>query len=73
MAYSSLTSAPSQDFQAMPIVAATGAPGGASDVQPSESLASFGKTMLASIGVDSGTVNSLVTTGSVISGVLSSS
>jgi hypothetical protein len=62
-----------QDFQAMPIVSTSGAASASGDVQPTESLPSFGKTLLASIGVDSGTVNSLVTTGTTISGVLSSS
>jgi hypothetical protein len=56
------------DYGALPINAATGAAGG--EVRTADTLASFGKTALAAVGVDAATIDAAITAGKVISGAL---
>jgi len=55
-----------KDFGALPIDSKTGqaAPGG--DIRALDTLASFGRTMLAAVGVDSAVIDSQITSGQVI-------
>lgn len=54
------------DFGALPIdpTSGAGAPGGA--VAPTESLASFGKTMMTAVGIDAAYTSKVITSGTVI-------
>ena len=56
------------DFGALSINSTTGKAGG--DIPAGDTLASFGKTMLAAVGVDSGTIDTAITGGKVIKGAL---
>jgi Protein of unknown function (DUF1501) len=58
------------DYAAVAINSATGAGGSGGDVSPVESLASFGKTALAAVGVDAGVIASSITTGKVVPAAL---
>jgi hypothetical protein len=58
------------DYGATAIDSTTGASSQGGDIQPTDSLASFGKTMLTAFGVDSTTVGSLIATGTVVTGAL---
>ncbi|HEX4351480.1 MAG TPA: hypothetical protein VHZ95_01175, partial [Polyangiales bacterium] len=59
-----------KDYGAMPIASATGKGGADGDVQPGDTLASFGKTLLQAFGVDSAAIDAGITSGKVISGAL---
>jgi hypothetical protein len=48
----------------------TGAASASGDVQPVETLASFGRTMLAAVGVDDATAAASIRAGKVIGGAL---
>jgi len=58
------------DYAAVAINSATGAGGSGGDISPVESLASFGKTTLAAVGVDAGVIASSITTGKVVPAAL---
>jgi hypothetical protein len=58
------------DYGAVAIDSTTGAGSAGGDVAPGASLASWGKTMLAAVGVDGATIAQQVTSGTVISGAL---
>jgi len=58
------------DFGALSINSTTGKAGG--DIDAGDTLASFGKTMLAAVGVDSATIDTAITGGKVIRGALAS-
>ncbi|HEY2734750.1 MAG TPA: hypothetical protein VGI70_12235, partial [Polyangiales bacterium] len=60
-----------KDYGAMPIASATGKAAADGDVQPGDTLASFGKTLLQAFGVDSAAIDTGITSGKVISGALS--
>jgi hypothetical protein len=62
-----------KDYGCVPFNSASGAITGMADVQPPDTLASFGKTALAAVGVDSSFIESNIPTGKVISGALVSS
>jgi len=46
--------------------------GGGGDIAAVDTLASFGKTAMAAVGVDAGTINTTITSGTVIAGALAS-
>jgi len=54
------------DYGAQPIDSKTGKMSASGDINPLRTLASFGQTMLASVGVDATTINTLITSGQVI-------
>jgi hypothetical protein len=56
------------DFGCLSINSTTGAGGG--DIDPDQTLASFGKTVMTGVGVDSAFVNSAVTSGKVVKAAL---
>jgi hypothetical protein len=58
------------DYGALAFDAATGAVNPNGDVQPTSSLASFGKTALAAVGVDPGFIDQAIIQGSVVRGAL---
>ena len=58
------------DYGATAIDAATGAASGSGDVSAVETLAAFGKTALAAVGVDSAVINKAISAGKVVSGAL---
>jgi hypothetical protein len=58
------------DYSAMGLDSATGAASAAGDVPAIDTLASFGKTVLAAVGVDSATVEYAIPAGKVIRGML---
>jgi hypothetical protein len=58
------------DYGALAIDSKTGAGGAGGDIQPLDSLASFGKTVLAAVGVDAGTISTSIAGGAVIGGAL---
>jgi hypothetical protein len=58
------------DYGAVAFDSQSGATGGSGDVQPPDSLASFGKTCLAAVGVDSGFIGSNISSGKVIQAAL---
>ncbi|MDB4989233.1 MAG: hypothetical protein JWN04_4411 [Myxococcaceae bacterium] len=58
------------DYGALPIDAATGKGSAMGDIAAIDSLSSFGKTLLAAIGTDAGTMETLVGNGKVITGAL---
>ncbi len=59
-----------KDYGCVAINSSTGAGGAGGDISPVNTLAAFGKTALASVGVDGGKINELVTSGTVVSGAL---
>jgi len=59
-----------KDFGCVAFNSASGATTGMTDVQPPDSLASFGKTTLAAVGVDSSFIEANIPSGKVISGAL---
>jgi len=59
-----------RDYGAVAINSTTGAGGSGGDISPVESLASFGKTALAAVGVDAGVIASSITTGKVVPAAL---
>jgi hypothetical protein len=58
------------DYGALPINSTTGAGGPGGDIEAGSTLASFGKTALAAVGVDSSTIDSLIATGKVVPAAL---
>ncbi len=58
------------DYGALAISSKTGAGGAGGDISPIDSLASFGKTTLAAVGVDAQTIATTITSGQVISAAL---
>jgi hypothetical protein len=58
------------DFGALPINSKTGAGTPSGDVAPRDSLASFGRTMLAAVGADEAAQTTNVTSGQVIAAAL---
>ena len=58
------------DYGALPIDSASGAGGSGGDILPTDSLASFGKTVLAAVGVDAETISSSINGGKVVQGAL---
>jgi uncharacterized protein (DUF1501 family) len=52
------------DFGCLSIDSTTGAPNG--DVQPTDTLASFGKTVMAAVGIDSTYIDSVIPSGKVV-------
>jgi hypothetical protein len=58
------------DYGATAINSTTGAGGAGGDVLPVASLASFGRTTLAAVGVDTATIGAAITTGKVVPAAL---
>ena len=58
------------DFGALPINSTTGAGGAGGDIEAGSTLASFGKTALAAVGVDAPTIDTLIATGKVVPAAL---
>jgi hypothetical protein len=58
------------DYGAISFQSTTGAGSSSGDITPATSLPSWGQTMLAAVGIDSGTIASSITTGKVITGAL---
>jgi hypothetical protein len=58
------------DYGAVAINSTSGAGGAGGDVSPAETLASFGKTALAAVGVDAKVIDTSITTGKVVSAAL---
>jgi hypothetical protein len=58
------------DYGALPINSTSGAGGPGGDIEAGSTLASFGKTSLAAVGVDSATIDSLIATGKVVPAAL---
>jgi hypothetical protein len=59
-----------RDFGALAINSQTGAGGADGDIQPKATLASFGRTALAAVGVPSATIDTLIETGKMIPAAL---
>jgi hypothetical protein len=60
------------DYGAVAIDSSNGKGGAGGDISPPESLASFGKTMLAAVGVDQATIDQNIVSGKVITAALNS-
>ena len=60
----------SGDYGAMDIVSSTGAGKDGGDIAAADTLASFGKTVMAAVGVDSATIDTVIPTGKVVHGAL---
>jgi hypothetical protein len=58
------------DYGAVAIDSATGAANPSGDVSAVSTLGSFGKTVMAAVGIDAGTIAAQITTGTVITGAL---
>ena len=58
------------DYGALAINSQSGAGGAGGDLEPGSTLASFGKTMLAAVGVDAATIDAKISTGKVIPAAL---
>jgi hypothetical protein len=58
------------DFGALALDSATGRATTGGDVSPADTLASFGRTLLAAVGVEDAQIASLVTSGRVVRGAL---
>jgi hypothetical protein len=58
------------DYGAVAFNSTTGAPGAGGDVAAGDSLVSFGKTMLAAVGVDAATIDSSIAMGKVVPAAL---
>jgi len=58
------------DYGCLAINSQTGAGGTGGDISPAETLAAFGKTTLAAVGVDSSVIDKAITAGKVVSGAL---
>jgi len=58
------------DFGAQAIDSSSGVGGTGGDIPPAETLGSFGKTMLASVGTDSATIDKNISIGKVITAAL---
>ena len=65
--------APAQnDYGALAVDSKTGAGTASGDIKAVDTLASFGKTMLAAVGVDSGVISSQVSSGQTVTAALQS-
>lgn len=62
--------APGGDYGALPIDSQTGQASPSGDVGAAQTLASFGQTVLAGVGIDAATVGNAVSSGKVIAGAL---
>jgi hypothetical protein len=58
------------DYGAIAINSSTGAGGSGGDIAAGDTLASFGKTVLASVGVDQTVIDTAVVSGKVVTGML---
>jgi hypothetical protein len=58
------------DYGATAIDSTSGAGKTGGDIAPTDTLASFGKTVLAAVGVDQGSIDSAITFGKVVKGAL---
>ena len=58
------------DYGSLAFSSTSGAPGTGGDVAPGDSLASFGKTALAAVGVDSATIDAAIGSGKVVAAAL---
>ena len=58
------------DYGALPINSTNGVGGTGGDIEAGSTLASFGKTALAAVGVESSTIDSLIATGKVVPAAL---
>ncbi len=58
------------DYGALPIDSKSGLGSASGDIQAVDSLASFGKTVMAAVGVDAATIGSTITSGQVINPAL---
>jgi hypothetical protein len=59
------------DYGALAIDSKSGRGVAGGDIAPADSLASFGKTALAAVGIDATTISTAITSGAVIAGALS--
>jgi hypothetical protein len=59
-----------RDYGAVTINSSTGAPSSSGDVPPTDTLASFGKSVMAAVGIAQPTIDSLIPGGKVIRGGL---
>jgi len=60
-----------KDYGATGIDSKTGAASSTSDISNIDTLASYGRTLLAAVGVESSVIETQITSGSVVTGVLS--
>ncbi len=60
-----------KDYGALAISSASGAGGAGGDISADETLASFGKTVLAAVGADSAAIDEVIRSGKVVTGALS--
>jgi hypothetical protein len=58
------------DFGCLPINSQTGAGTTGGDIQTTDTLASFGKTVMTAVGIDSGFINANITSGKVVKAAL---
>ncbi len=58
------------DFGALPISAKSGAGTTSGDIAPTDTLASFGKTVMTAVGIDSSFISTAITSGKVVKGAL---
>jgi hypothetical protein len=58
------------DYGALPINSTNGVGGAGGDIEAGSTLASFGKTALAAVGVEASTIDSLIATGKVVPAAL---
>jgi len=58
------------DYGCLSISSASGAGGSGGDVAPTDTLSSFGKTVMAAVGIDDTTIESSIAGGKVVSGAL---
>ena len=59
-----------KDYGALAIDSKTGEGSSSGDIAPLDTLSSFGRTMLAAVGVDPAVIASQITTGRVIAAAL---
>jgi hypothetical protein len=59
-----------KDYGALAVDSKTGQASTSGDIAALETLASYGRTLLASVGVDPSVISAQIGTGSVVSGVL---
>ena len=58
------------DFGAVAISSNSGAGGPGGDISPVDTLASFGKTLMAAVGADAATIDASIKSGRVVQGAL---
>ena len=59
-----------KDYGATPIDSKTGASSATGDISAGDSLASYGKTLLSAVGVDSALIDAQISSGKVVTGQL---